>query len=263
MPEKVKPVLVNLAEEEGWKAYDHISQVDNLYDSAWDSYRAIRQSDGRGWIEDIVGSKAARSVHDWSPKGVRFDADQFEILFQGLKDNELEKTKQLVVDAMVWAFEEAYTPTDVDIDDALSKTGELMLDSALDIGLWAPLLESVSGWTEEKILEDLADSVRYEHEADHYERYLYFFTGSESVKALLKAGGDNVDLGELNYELKNFANEYVDKFFSVLEKEMRNVDIWNRVRFRWHWKSKLEDSASVKEARNEMVEYLKGQIRAD
>ena len=254
----VKPIRINLVEHELWDQWESSGDIMSYsYDSAFQMFQAYRKTEASKWIHDIMGSSAGKTIHDWSPTSKKLDSEELEALEEALKKRDLEQTSQMVLDAMAWAWQEAYTPTDRNIRDALDEAIDTTVENNVfhegDEELWAPLL--AAGWTPEKIVSGLlANTVTYSHEPNHYDRYLNFpFQDSDAIKTLLE---HDPDIARLNAYLKDLADELVSALGKRLSKDMERVDVSNRVDFDDQWKAMLKDKSVVKSARKEMLEYL-------
>jgi len=267
MAEKtVEPVKVNLVEHDAWKTWESGGDIMGWSsDSAFDMYRAYVKSDASGWIDDIIGVPSD-DVHDWSPKKHKFTPEERGELVEALKAGKLnEQTRQVILDAMTWAWEEAYTPNDRDIERSIESAKELVMDEFyFDEGaelLWAPLI--AEGWDEAGIKRSLLEVISYKREEHHYDRYITLETGDAgAVRELLDAVasqpakfiegtiiGINTYAGKVMEELLGFLKK-------KLEKHMQQVDTSTRVEFTDNWKRMLSDKGAMAFARKEMKDYL-------
>lgn len=267
MARRFDPVKINIVEHAGWKPYDPGGKlIGYASDSAYDEFVAYRGTEAKNWVTDILGAKVKGShPRDWDPTKPDLTDEQIEILAKALAERDLEHTSQMVLDALTWSWEEAYTPNDRDIKDALDEADDDVLEETVfyegDEELWGPILES--GWDKEKILKSLLDVAAYEREAGHYDRFVNFeFSDAEAVRALTPSlladrGTALNKIVRLNAWLKDFVDDFMGKFFKRLDKGMERVDASNRTEFRSKWKARLQDKGEVKAARKEMLEYLK------
>jgi hypothetical protein len=267
MARRFDPVKINIVEQDGWEHYDSSGKLlEYASDSAFQEFEAYRKTDAKRWVEDILGAKAGdKDPRDWNPTRLVLTDEQLDVLAQALSERKLEQASQMVLDALTYSWEEAYTPTDRDIKNALDEADDDMLREAdfyeTAEELWAPLLET--GWDSERILKGLLNVVTYEREADHYDRYVNFeWSDAEPVLAItpfLLADRETAPnkIVRLSAWLKDFANDFMVRFFKRLDGQMKGVDFSNRTDFTSQWTTILKDKAAVKLARKEIAEYLK------
>ena len=244
----IKPIEVNLTDAGEWEAWDPAGQItDWASENAYDSFHATGAQECRSWLEDVIATGGV-SIKDWSPK--RFviteeDADRVcsALMEKGASDDNLESLFQLIIDALTWMYEAAYTPEDGDLEWALEQAQEKAVDSVeLDEDVWAPL-----GLSDEKILKEIVQAVRYERQQDHYDRFLRFYPSQiDSVMRLLGAlsGGEGYPdltqdeyLDALRYDLKSVFEDVFSYFWEALGKDMDQVDVFNRTDWEANWTS--------------------------
>ncbi len=264
----IKPIEVNLVEEKEWEPWDPAGKItDWASDNAYESFQATGSQECRSWLEDVIATGGV-SIKDWSPK--RFviteeDADRvcWVLMEKGASDDNLEAFFKLIIDALTWMYEAAYTPQDSDLEWALEQAQEKAVDSVeLDEGVWEPL-----GLSDEKILEEVVQAIRYERQENHYDRFLRFYPSQiDSVMKLLGALGegegypditDDEYLDALRYDLQSVFDDVVAHFWDILEKDMQEVDVFNRTDWEANWtRGILRDKDMVKDAVQGIRKFL-------
>ncbi len=257
----LKPIEVNLVEEKEWGPWDLSGQIMDLAsDNAYEEFRASHVADCQTWLEDVI-EVGEVSVKDWTPKKeVPITQEDGLLVCNALMEggtvpDDLEPFFQLVNDAMTWMYEAAYLPHDVDVEYALEVAQERAVESvSLDEGVWEPL-----GWSDENILEEIVQAVRYVRQENHYDRFLKFYPSQ--IDAVMKLVGaldslkldpditEDEYLDSLRYDLKNVFDDVLLFFWDALRKEMERVDVFNRTDWRANWTNGiLQDKEQVKTA---------------
>lgn len=264
----LEKIRVNIVEEPGWKPYDPGGEImEWASNSSYEDFRHMSKVDMIELVEDMFG-RAKTGPLEWSPRKFALSEEDCDIIWEELKEGgltgKLETTWQSILDAMQWTWEEAYTPDNGDIRDAMERAAEAVADEYnLDTSPWEPLLER-TGWDERKILESLMGKVSYEREENHYDRFIVFdFGAAEAVKKLLKIVyadpeelSEKETLDQLKMDFEGLRDGYVDLFFGKLEKIMRETDASNRTEFRKHWKSMLSDKAQMNHVGEEIRKFV-------
>ncbi len=255
----IKPIEVNLLEEKEWSPYDAAGNaMEWASDNAYEAFRASRIEDCQVWLDDVI-TVGARSIKDWSPKrGAVITEDEATLVCTALMEeatvpDDLEPFFQLILDAMTWMYEAAYLPQEVDLESALEVAQERAVDSfSLDEGVWEPL-----GWSDEKILKEIVEAVRYSRLEGHGDRFLKFYPSQ--IDAVMKLLGaldslkldpditEDEYLGSLGYDLTSIFDDVLLFFWDALRKEMERGDVFNRTDWRANWTNGiLQDKEQVK-----------------
>lgn len=284
---RLPEIRVNLVEEKGWKPYDPGGDISEwASDNAYEELRSMSASDLADLLDNIV-TKAPQARKRWGPRE-ELEHESLEAVAEAVKaaEPELDTVRQIILDTLTWAWEEAYMPDDGDIEGAMDDAAESLLDdfsivSAVSAGsadLWDAFMEEESGpkipetkrWgprlDDEAVLRDLLSRVRYERKPKHYDRYLVFtWKGSSVIEALerfaiaRKLGGRKGAKDALEDLLGSFANEYLAAFWKALSRRMEHVDVGNRADFWKHWRGMLADpDVSLATASREIERYARG-----
>lgn len=261
------PIRVNLVERPEWKKRwepgdEYLSQASDL---AWEYFRSI--GDFEDLIEDLAGDlfrpKAEAGPKAWTPRGT-LNSDDIERIAEGIRsqDPSLESTRQIILDAATSMYEDALGPRDEDIRAALEKTRDLFEEKwryELDWDLWDPLLET--GITAQGILHEMMfPAVHYDRDQGAYDRFVVFDEGlSQAPVELLKLippAEHAAAVRAIGGEWKDLATSFMGYFFPVLEKEMADIDVQNRIEWKPNWKAALK-SGNLKDIRKELVDYAR------
>lgn len=258
---------VNIVELPGWKPYDSGGNIMNwASDNAYEEFRHTSKGDLLELVSDMFG-RAKPGPLEWSPIRFEITEEDYDLIWEELQPGtttKLESTKLAIIDALQWMWEEAYMPDDGDIELAIERTAETMLDThGIDTSLWEPLLE-IEGWDEAIILQTLMARVSYERQQNYYDRFVVFDFGEVgAVEKLLKiVYADPEELSEketvrqLKVEFEALADDYMDLFFAKLGKVMSQTDAPNRTDFKKHWKAVLGDKELMKTVGKEIREFI-------
>jgi hypothetical protein len=118
---KIKPIKINIVEENGWKNWDYATSggiSEWSMDNAWDDWTHMEESTCRGYLEDLIKASLPKKQQ------LRFSWDDLEGICEEMKRDrhrKFESVSQAIIDAHQWAWEEAYTPDDRDIKIAMEK----------------------------------------------------------------------------------------------------------------------------------------------
>lgn len=241
---------INLVELEQWKkSYDFTGDLGaNIMDSVYSELDAMRSDDVAYYAEQFLS-------HTQNKK-ITLSAEQRAALFTVFKaggDERLENFRMLLRDAGSWAWEEAYTPTDLDLDKALKKTLKELPSEQADWFYGREMLwrvyQSLGYEEQRKFIGDIleAASVHIHHKKGRHDRFLIFDPGStrfiKSVvtQQVLPEPPGVLDwappITRLNKDLVSglsalfdeMKDALISKFFKVLDQDMQNVDHWYRV----------------------------------
>lgn len=260
MPFRFKTVKVNLVEDSRWK-WDQAT--DWASDNAFDDFNQLSNNDCTELVDDLVTAAFPRTFE-------LTEEDQERICEAIQEAGTLESTHNVIVDAMTYAWEVAYTPTDSDGEHALERAKE-----GNDIQLrdhWSRLIgtlregrkewQPVKPWTEKTIVDALLKEVEYQQKKGWYDRYLVFSFGkAKPVQALLAATPENF-LQDTRARLEEDFDEWQDNilraFYRELEDVMQDADTHMRVDFREQWDRMLADRQTMDAVRNELAKFLRG-----
>lgn len=267
---KIKPIRINIVEEDGWKPWDY-AQSDGISswsaDNAWDDWQNMDDETLKGYIEELLEvslSKAERKRI--TPE----DVDRIAEEIRESTTDSFESMYHAIVDAHQWAWEIAYSPDDRDIGKAMEKARrhwdlerlpdywDLVLQDEAPEGPreWSPR----GHWTTSKLYQDFIERIVYERKAEHYDRYIIFDWGeSGAVKLLLQALKNHPEEGSVEgveSDLKDLSDSYLTTFFKELEQRMQDND----PRYHWdldpHWKIMLKDKSVRRGVRDEVLAFL-------
>jgi hypothetical protein len=266
-----KPIVRNLTEEEEWKPWDPGNDKGAwgwASDNAWDDWKNLDDDECHRLVSDLVEDALTKKEQK------RVTQTHIEAICAELHENTwdtLEATFHSILDAMQWAWEIAYTPNDDDIETALEKAkGELgddirladywdLVRSEIPVGPkeWSPR----AAWTDNRIFKELEENITYRRKPKAYDRYLVFdWLGTGPVadmKAALKEHPEQGSPKDVEFEIEEWADQFMRYFFTELEKRMQGVETGNRVDFDSMWANVLEDGDRMKSVRKEILEFLK------
>lgn len=269
---KLKPIRINIVEEDGWKPWDY-AQTDGVSqwssDNAWDDWKNMDEATCKGYIVDLLQASMTKREQK------RITEEDLERICKDLEEDwdNLESTSRAIIDAHTWAWEVAYTPDDRDIEKSVEATlkhwdwdrslpdfWQLVLQDEPPEGPreWSPR----GRWTVQSLFKEFVKRVSYERKEGHYDRFLVFDWGNaEPVQLLLEALRRRPNEGskaDVEAWLREMADSYVATFFKILEDRMSssNRDINCYFDLDPHWKAMLRDKSTMKAVRDEIVEFL-------
>lgn len=278
MADKFPPVKVNLVEEDGWSRWDPGGELPNwASDNAYSEYSVVGENDCKDLINDLMAASFPKA--QWRKIG----DEELERICSQLKEDwqeGLELTHNAIIDAMTWAWEEAYTPSDDDVKDVISKMADGFEVDEFDLSgaHWQRVIgrqprpgvkEWIPGakkWSYASAFKSLLQKVGYERKPGWYDRHLVFDFGDAEIvgdvlEAARKEGAEEEAEEALANEFEKLQNEYLWEFFRKLDREMDDADPGNRVDFRKFWKVMLSDKQAMKAVGKEIKEFLKGDPR--
>ena len=267
---KLKPIRINIVEEDGWKNWDY-AQTDGISqwsgDNAWDDWKNMDENTCKGYIVDLLQASMTKREQK---KITEEDLDRICEYMQEDANN-MESTSRAIIDAHTWAWEEAYTPEDLDIEKSMEATSrnwdwdfsmpdfwQLVLQDEPPEGPreWSPR----GRWTIHSLFKEFVNRVSYERKEGYYDRFMIFDWGnSEPVQLLLEALKRHPDEGsraDVEEWLRGMADSYMREFFKALEDRMQNNDPSYKFDLDPHWKSMLKDKSTMKAVRDEIVGFL-------
>lgn len=272
MPNRFPPVRINLVEQKGWEPWDWAGRLsERASDAAHEDYSNLDEGRLIDFLRDMAGddlTKGWTGPKEWSPRKKKISDEEFEWLSTQLEGTALENTRYAILDAMTWMYEEAMTPSNVDIRDAILRMKDFARSHFdVDEELWEPIVGEAPGlWFENQIAEELSDEVQYLREDNHYDRFLVFTPAlSEVVQDLIeKSPWPKKKLySRLETQFRSFQEWYLDHFWDAVHKEFDDVDITNRTRWSKHWNDMLNFKAQMVSVRKEMVEAVKSREASD
>jgi hypothetical protein len=267
------PIRINIVEEAGWQPYDPGNLKGVLTwasDNAWDDWKNMSEETCQDLVEALLDAAFTRKERAGiGPEGISRICEE-------LRENdgdELDATFHAIIDAHQWTWEEAYTPTDLDIEKAVDRAkGEWFMDARLsdywNLALaredrpkgpkeWSPRIV----WTEAGLFHHLDEHIRYQRKREEYDRFIVFDWGdADPIVALLEAIKRTPAEGsreDVENELREWADLFMHKFFSALEDRMQVVDTAYRTDFDKHWKTMLSDKQTMGGVRRDLLEFLK------
>lgn len=237
MTVKFTPERVNIVELDGWSRWDPAGDISNwASDSAWDDWRHMEDSTCQEYVDDLVDASMGKRERQ------KVGPEELERICEYLKEEgwsgDLESTHHSITDALTWAWEEAYTPNDGDIQFAVEKAGDRWeFDFGEDWNLiageirtppkgakgpkeWIP---QTAEWSWGDIVEDLLKHVTYSRKPGWYDRYVTFdFGKAEPVKDLLEAAEE--EKRRLEGEIKAL-DEELGRLGRTQQEEIRREEI--------------------------------------
>lgn len=268
---------VNLVEQPGWEPWDPAGEIaEKAFDLTQEFMRGLKEEDGyyslvHGIAGDLLKPKAESGPQEWTPRGQILNAD-VRLIAQGLLERKpgLELTLEVIEMAATWMYEVALMPSDRDAREALLDA-KRAVEESFDLGempdpwdlgydnLWAPLL--ATGITLEGILSELvAMGISYFHPEGNYDRFLEFDLNKASAPYLLLEAVPKKDhawiIRAIEADWKRLSEQLVEKFFLILAKDLKNIDVSNRTSWRTSWKAALK-ATDLRGAQKEMLEYIR------
>lgn len=267
---KLKPIRINIVEEDGWKNWDY-SQTDGVSqwsaDNAWDDFTNMDESTCKGYIVDLLQASMTKREQK------RITEEDLERICKELEEDwdSLESTAHAIIDAHTWAWEVAYTPDDRDIEKSIEATSrtwdwDFSTPEYLDLILQSEPPEGPREWTPRKIwtinklFKEFVSRVSYERKEGYYDRFLVFDWGnSEPIQLLLEILKRRPNEGsrtDVEAWLQEMAESYTRAFFKNLQDRMQDNDPSYSFDLDPHWRSMLKDKSTMSGVRNELLEFL-------
>jgi|SRR5579871_3952922 len=270
---KIKPIKINLVEQDGWKNWDYASShgiSEWASDNAWDDWTNMDSTTCRDYVQDLINAALPKKQR------LKFSLDELERICEEMQEeryDHFESVSQAIIDAHQWAWEVAYTPDDKDIKIAMEKAERNWDWDFRMAGFWDFIQreQEVEGprewsprppttWTMNQLFDQLIERIRYEREKDHYDRFLVFDWGdSPAVKRLLEVLKTKPNEGgpmEVEAELDDLVSRYLKVFFTELEDRMQDKDIHIYWDLDPHWENVLKDKSRMIGIRKELEEFL-------
>jgi ubiquitin-protein ligase len=260
---------INLVELEEWKHYTlEESFPDFISELSFETMKGLTVDDLAHYAEQF-----------WK---TRIDSRQREILYLAFQDNDprLEQFRILISDASNWAWEEAYTPTDVDLQQSLKRALNEIPSEYADWFSGKPILWKVYkafGYKEQwKFITDLLRPLVYiEAKPGKYDRFLIYDPAASVLVERIATeplspepegildwappvtvwkSGLRKELIELLDELRDLL---IPMMFKYLHNRMNDVDYSNRMNFDLQIRKMLKyQYPEVKAAGKEIKEFL-------
>lgn len=216
-------------------------------------------------MTDVLGDvywplKAKEGPKDWSPKKKYIGEAGLSILLENV--GRLESYSRLVSDAIHFMVESAAMPRFSDVDWAFHRARtEVSEKGEIDWDLWDPIAGEDYKWkTGRGILDDFLSTCRMDQYPDGTYMMKLSVLGSAPANTLFstapKEDKEAVKDG-LRREAKAVFDRIISRFWQRLEDDVSQTDIEVRTDWRNHWKEALADKERVKEAQDEMLEFLK------
>lgn len=257
------PLRINITEQDFWAPYDYASDPGHgksgisewSSDSAWNDFRYLETSSRKEYLQDLIDAfltkREAQKIAD----------EDLDYLVEHL--SELENSQMAMIDAFTWAWEEAYTPTDRDMEFALEFAGDkvevpnawvhLLSEKKVGPKDWSPL----PSFSENDLFQELESGISYEREKNHWDRFLVFdWKNGPAIKRIrrkLSEVPEEFSAKDFEADLENVAKDFVHAFGKKLDKEFQDVDISARVRVDPHWKSILKDTERKRGVQKEIL----------
>lgn len=273
-----KNIVKNLTQHEGWSRYDPATIKDSAAqwgsDAAYDEWEHL----GAQVCEERLGGLIAAALTKRERAGLPDDAqERLCAELQESGSDKLESVFHAFLDAMTWAWEQAYTPTDQDFEKAVEKAKEEWTDDLNEGDHWEFIQNAApqdphhwspheGKWDPKDIWRELTGLIEYRHKAREYDRYLVFgFPNARSVrelkealrKAPRKAGDEPVALPEyVDEDLARWSDHFEHLTFRKLEEIMEDVDPANRYDLDPLWKSVLKDKSLMMGVRRDILQFF-------
>lgn len=270
---KIKPIKINLVEQEGWETWDYAKGDISSWamDNAWDDWKNMDEQTCQGYVEDLA--KASLPKDKW----LKLSSEDIERICEEMMEERVEhfeSLSQAIIDAHMWAWEEAYTPDDRDIGRAMERAArnwdwdfrladywKLVLKDDLPEGPreWTPR----KVWTTKKLYQDLIERILYERKPNYYDRYIVFdWDKSDPVQELVKKLKESKEgsVADVQAELEDWAGDYLQTFFKELDEQMQRVDINTKWNFHPHWKTLLGEKSMLLGVRKDLEDFLERKV---
>jgi hypothetical protein len=225
-------------------------------------YRQVLEESCDDVLVDLLGPLYSHQFEetpkDWSPHPPKkVGPNGLKRLCEALRKGRLHVTDQFIRDSLTFAWEDALSPDNGDIDYALSEAKEKFQGDWIQEEIWDPVLEKVPFYKGPDGPENIAkDLMRFVSQSGLNRAILFDFGVSPPVLALRR--GQRVSWPALDQELAYIRDLVMDEFFKKLEKIMDDSDPTNRVNWAVQWRADLRDEKRVKEVQAELLDYLKG-----
>lgn len=246
---KLPSVRINIVEEEGWKPWSYEDRFGEVVaNAAWESMSDLKVDDITEYLAELIKpTRGPMSRKRWSV----VSQEDLGRAAQAMKDGELESTRMMFQDAAQWMYEEAGTPTDRDIKQAM----EIAADNRYDGNLGSEWLEFASAHEldADQIARKLVETASYERKENYYDRYISLSWGrvpeaKRFVKWAVETSGlmEKQALYELEDSLKGIAADFVTNTLEALRRGLEDMDWNNRTHWKKHWEaSKKEHGKAV------------------
>lgn len=270
MMANLKPIKINLVEQDGWKNWDYATSggiSEWASDNAWDDWTNMDSSTCQGYVEDLIKASLPKKEQQ------KFSRDDLERICEEMQEERVEhfeSISQAIIDAHQWAWEIAYSPDDKDVKIAMERA-EKSWDWDFHMAPYWEFIQKGSeegprdwspraSWTLGQIYDQFMKEIHYERKDDHYDRFMIFDWGkTPAVKRLLeilKTKPNEGDAGAVASDLDDMVSRYLRVFFRELEKRMQDKDIHLHWDLDPHWDIMLKDKSAMIGVRKELEEYL-------
>lgn len=254
----------------------------------WKMYTLVDEHFGRLVMESTMGTIDSLNADDVAHYAQRFvktliTDEQKAYLFEAWRSNRLELYRTMVNDASDWAWIDAYTPTDLDLDKALQSalrdiTGSYFhwLDDYSNIFQVANIIGYHEQW---RFISEILtkDTIYIQDKKPQGERFLIFSPMSSPLmerivtKPILKkqegildwepapASWNNDLIREFTELLDALRDTTIEKIFHYLKARMYQVDYNTRMHFHEKFNSMLfPRSSDVRAVSKEIRDALSG-----
>jgi hypothetical protein len=265
-----KNIVRNIVEHEGWKNYDSATQggvSEWACDNAWDDWTNMDPKYCREYVGDLI--QAALTKREQK----QIDEEDLERICEELRENSrenLETVLNAITDAHTWAWEIAYTPDDGDIEKAIDDAKGTWWEENRLQDFWdlivAPLPEGPREWSPRphwsvaQLFKELDERVVYQRKPGYYDRFIIFeWLNAPVVLAMkneLKKHPEVGSLKNVDQDLNDWADDFMNTFAKALENRMERNEPWQSFDLDPHWKSMLKDKQVLAGAREEILKFL-------
>lgn len=259
------PLRINITEEDFWAPYDYASDPGNgrsgieewSSDSAWSDFQNLPQDSCREYLQDLIDSFLTKA------QAKKITDEDLNYLCEHVTDVEMDEVRHAMVDAFTFAWEDAYTPTDLDIQHAVEHAGDgVELPSFWDNLLaerpsgpkdWSPL----PSYSQDELFNELESGVSFHHKPGYWDRFLVFDWKNGPVirhlRRKLAETPEEFTAKDFENDLETLANDFVRAVGKRLDRVFQKVDVHMRVDATPHWISILKDKSRKKGIQEEIL----------
>lgn len=272
---RIYPVQkINLAKLEGWKPYDVTGPLSNdIADSAHSTLEAATPTDLAYYAELFLEKGRKKRVY--------LNEGQRLALYEAFRSNDarIETFRTLMRDAVFWAWEEAYVPSEADLTAAL-KTA--VSDVPLGLGGWilgdtlGEIMDAMGYPDQARFIAGLLETSDISIEQKDGEYFLIYDPGSSALVKRIAQHPSHVDEGGVldwsplstkmdpvvGQELGNVFNDIkatlIPRLFMNLERQRQNTDFTHRARVMSMVTGIIKTHPDVVAAVKELREFFQG-----
>jgi hypothetical protein len=261
------PILVDLFKHGALGgAYEEHNLLQNAGDRAFEDMRRLPWPRCRKLIRELAG-KVLSPV-----QAAQITDDHLDVICQGIRSQELESVRQVLLDTHTLAWMEALVPSDKEIALAVAYAKKTVRQELARRDYWdhvirlpydpPPSLKDWSPdriWTPEELRVSASEQFSFRHEEGKEERFLVFdFAKMPQVIGLLNklVTLSESDAGWIVDDLKEQFADWAEYYTTlVTEFLLRNsaVTAGGAVDFDGHWSKMMEDLPDKESLRSEIL----------